>query len=150
MIKLSEGGVYLVNGKTLFPEKPGVEAAIQKIFGQTAGKEAARRGTMSYAILTAHNRGGGENLRIAFDCLASHDLTYVGVIQTALASGLKQFPLPYVLTNCHNSLCIAGGTLNEDDHRFGLSAAKKYGGVFVPPHLAVIHAYMREMYAACG
>jgi aconitate hydratase len=150
MIKLSKGGVYLVNGKTLFPEKPGVEAEIQKISGQTVSKEAARRGTMSYAILTAHNQGGEENPRIAFDCLASHDLTYVGVIQTARASGLKQFPLPYVLTNCHNSLCVAGGTLNEDDHRFGLSAAKKYGGVFVPPHLAVIHSYMREMYASCG
>ena len=115
-----------------------------------AGK-AGRELTMAHAILTAHDRGGDpEHLALRFDALASHDITYVGIIQTARASGLKEFPLPYVLTNCHNSLCAVGGTINEDDHIFGLSAAKKYGGEFVPPHQAVIHSYMRERYAAPG
>ncbi len=117
----------------------------------SAAPEAAREGTMAYGILQAHNRSGDmEHLALRFDALASHDITYVGVIQTARASGLKEFPLPYVLTNCHNSLCAVGGTINEDDHVFGLSAAKKYGGEFVPPHQAVIHSYMRERYAAPG
>jgi len=108
-------------------------------------------GTMAGAILAAHDKGpGGEELRLGFDALASHDITYVGIVQTARASGLDRFPLPYVLTNCHNSLCAVGGTINEDDHLFGLSAARRYGGIFVPPHLAVIHQYMRERHASCG
>ena len=110
-----------------------------------------RTGTMAYGILKAHNTlNGMDRLAIRFDAMASHDITYVGIIQTARASGLKAFPLPYVLTNCHNSLCAVGGTINEDDHVFGLSAAKKYGGEFVPAHQAVIHSYMRERYAAPG
>ena len=112
---------------------------------------ALRSGTMAHAILTAHNTSGSEeNLKIRFDAMASHDITYVGIIQTARASGMKRFPLPYVLTNCHNSLCAVGGTINEDDHLFGLSAAKKYGGIYVPAHQAVIHQYMRERMAGCG
>ncbi len=113
-------------------------------------KKKAIKGTLAYSVLQAHNRGDGENLKLKFDALASHDITYVGIIQTAKASGLERFPVPYTLTNCHNSLCAVGGTINEDDHLFGLSAAKKYGGNFVPPHLAVIHQYMRETQAACG
>jgi aconitate hydratase len=113
--------------------------------------DSAKKGTMAWKILQAHNTSGDEeNLKIRFDAMASHDITFVGIIQTARASGLTKFPLPYVLTNCHNSLCAVGGTINEDDHRFGLSAAKKYGGIFVPPHLAVIHQYMREEFAGCG
>ena len=112
---------------------------------------AKRENTIAYSILSAHNTSGDVNsLKIRFDALASHDITYVGIIQTARASGLKEFPIPYVLTNCHNSLCAVGGTINEDDHLFGLSAAKKYGGIYVPPHLAVIHTYMREMMSGCG
>ena len=110
-----------------------------------------REGTMAHAILMAHNLSNDpERLSIRFDAMASHDITYVGIIQTARASGMEEFPLPYVLTNCHNSLCAVGGTINEDDHVFGLSAAKKYGGEFVPAHQAVIHSYMRERYAAPG
>ena len=117
----------------------------------SAVSEANREKTMTYSILKAHNRANNmEHLALRFDALASHDITYVGIIQTARASGLKEFPMPYVLTNCHNSLCAVGGTINEDDHLFGLSAAKKYGGEFVPPHQAVIHSYMRERYAAPG
>src|SRR5690606_5717728 len=113
--------------------------------------EVAKTGTIAYGILTAHNTSGDpERLQLKFDALASHDITYVGIIQTAKASGLKEFPLPYVLTNCHNSLCMVGGTINEDDHVFGLSAARKYGGIFVPAHQAVIHQYMREMFAGGG
>lgn len=116
-----------------------------------AEAEAGREKTMAYAILNAHNTSGNmQNLKIKFDAMASHDITYVGIIQTARASGMTEFPLPYVLTNCHNSLCAVGGTINEDDHVFGLSAAKKYGGEFVPAHQAVIHSYMREQYAGCG
>ena len=113
-------------------------------------KQKAVKGTMAYKILKAHNKGDEENLKIKFDALASHDITYVGIIQTAKASGLEKFPVSYTLTNCHNSLCAVGGTINEDDHVFGLSAAKKYGGNYVPPHLAVIHQYMREAEAKCG
>ena len=114
--------------------------------------DAARQNTLAARILAAHNTAPqGENvLRIRFDALASHDITYVGIIQTARASGLKEFPLPYALTNCHNSLCAVGGTINEDDHLFGLAAARKYGGIFVPPNLAVIHQYVREMMTQCG
>ena len=116
-----------------------------------AAAATAKTGTMAYNIMQAHNTSGdAENLKIKFDAMASHDITFVGIIQTARASGLEKFPIPYVLTNCHNSLCAVGGTINEDDHRFGLSAAKKYGGIFVPPHMAVIHQYMRERFAGCG
>ena len=111
---------------------------------------AARERTMTYRILSAHNSGTKDKLRIKFDALASHDITYVGIIQTARASGLESFPVPYVLTNCHNSLCAVGGTINEDDHRYGLSAARRYGGIFVPAHQSVIHQYMRENFAGCG
>ena len=151
MIKLSEGGVYLLNGNMLLPDRPDAGDQIKQITGSHISREEGRQGTISYSILKAHNEAEGmEHLKLKFDCLASQDLTYVGIIQTAKASGLTQFHIPYVLTNCHNSLCAVGGTLNEDDHRFGLSAAKKYGGIFVPPHLAVMHSYMREMHAACG
>lgn len=138
MIEKSQTGVYLVNGTeiTTAHSMPASEA---------------RRHTMAYRILQAHNTSGNEDkLKIRFDAMASHDITYVGIIQTARASGLQKFPLPYVLTNCHNSLCAVGGTINEDDHLFGLSAAHKYGGIYVPAHQAVIHAYMRETMAGCG
>lgn len=141
MIRLIKGGVYYMEGR-LIREKDAFRTSEQK--------RAAIKGTMSYGILNTHNKGNDENYKISFDAIASHDITYVGIIQTAKASGLKQFPLPYVLTNCHNSLCAVGGTINEDDHVFGLSAAKKYGADFVPAHLAVIHQYMRENYAKCG
>ncbi len=141
MIKLIKGGVYYTGGKLV---KESVA------FMREEQKAEAVKGTLSYRILSAHNTGTEDNLKIKFDALASHDITYVGIIQTAKASGLTKFPIPYTLTNCHNSLCAVGGTINEDDHMFGLSAAKKYGGNYVPPHLAVIHQYMREMEAACG
>ena len=142
MIALYDKGAYLLDGKTLVAEdmapKPTTETD-------------AKKGTITYKILEKHNTSNSmEKLALRFDSLASHDLTYVGVIQTVKASGLKEFPVPYVLTNCHNSLCAVGGTLNRDDHMFGLSAARKYGGIYVPAHQAVIHSYMREMYAACG
>lgn len=115
------------------------------------GDDSLRRNTIAYGIMSAHNTSDSdEKLKIKFDAMASHDITYVGIVQTARASGLEKFPIPYVLTNCHNSLCAVGGTINEDDHVFGLSAAKKYGGIFVPPHIAVIHQYMRECYSECG
>ena len=141
MIKLIKGGVYYTGGKLV---KENVA------FMREEQKRAAIKGTLAYGILSSHNSGDEEHLKIRFDALASHDITYVGIIQTAKASGLKKFPVSYTLTNCHNSLCAVGGTINEDDHLFGLSAAKKYGGNFVPPHLAVIHQYMREMEAGCG
>ena len=141
MIKLIKGGVYYTEG-VLIRENAA--------FMVEAKKRKAIKGTMAYKILKAHNSGDEENLKIKFDALASHDITYVGIIQTAKASGLKKFPVSYTLTNCHNSLCAVGGTINEDDHVFGLSAAKKYGGNYVPPHLAVIHQYMREAEAKCG
>ncbi|MGN0822464.1 MAG: aconitase family protein, partial [Candidatus Gallimonas sp.] len=142
MVKLIKQGVYYMDGK-LVTEKHA--------FMTTDKKEKAIRSTMSYAILSAHDAAGeGDKLRIRFDAIASHDITYVGIIQTAKASGLESFPIPYTLTNCHNSLCAVGGTINEDDHVFGLSAAKKYGANYVPAHLAVIHQYMREMEAKCG
>lgn len=114
-------------------------------------KQEARKGTISWSILSAHNTSGDHRkLKIKFDCMASHDITFVGIIQTAKASGMQRFPLPYVLTNCHNSLCAVGGTINSDDHIFGLSSARKYGGIYVPPHISVIHQYMREMMAGGG
>ena len=149
MVKLYEGGAYLVHGTHLVPEKEAEMVAA--LTGKKADKEEARKGTMAYSILEAHNTSGNmENLKVKFDAMTSHDITFVGIIQTAKASGMEKFPLPYVLTNCHNSLCAVGGTINEDDHVFGLSACKKYGGIFVPPHIAVIHQYMREMMAGCG
>ena len=141
MVKLIKKGVYYTEGRI-------VKEA--QAFFTSEKKEAAVKSTLSYAVLKAHNAGSDEDLRIRFDAIASHDITYVGIIQTAKASGLKQFPIPYTLTNCHNSLCAVGGTINEDDHVFGLSAAKKYGGDYVPAHLAVIHQYMRECAAKCG
>ncbi len=148
MIDLIAEGKYYVDGKFLTAEElsnKGVEANVLS---------NAYKGTMAYSILSAHNTVGqakkGEGLKIKFDAMASHDITYVGIIQTAKASGLQKFPIPYVLTNCHNSLCAVGGTINEDDHIFGLSAVKKYGGIFVPPHQAVIHTYMRECMSGCG
>ena len=127
MIKLIKSGVYYTGGKLV---KENVA------FMREEQKREAIKGTLAYRILSAHNTGSDDNLKIKFDALASHDITYVGIIQTAKASGLTKFPIPYTLTNCHNSLCAVGGTINEDDHMFGLSAAKKYGGNYVPPHLA--------------
>ena len=138
MVKLYEDGIYLLNGKNI-------------VTGYDMSKEEAKKGTIAYSILKSHNTNSNmDNLKIKFDAMASHDITFVGIIQTAKASGMKKFPLPYVLTNCHNSLCAVGGTINEDDHMFGLSAAKKYGGIYVPPHIAVIHQFMREKFAGCG
>lgn len=149
MIQLYEGGAYLVHGSELVPEQEA--ARVEQLTGKAPDKNEARKGTIAYSILQAHNTSGSMNhLKIKFDAMASHDITFVGIIQTAKASGMETFPLPYVLTNCHNSLCAVGGTINEDDHVFGLSAAKKYGGIFVPPHIAVIHQYMREKMAGCG
>ncbi len=151
MIKLYDGGVYLVNGRELVEDNKEASKVIAQKCGQEVKKEEAICQTIAYSILEAHNTSGNmEKLKIKFDAMASHDITYVGIIQTARASGLEKFPLPYVLTNCHNSLCAVGGTINEDDHMFGLSAAKKYGGVYVPAHQAVIHQYMREMMSGCG
>ena len=147
MVKLYDKGAYLVNGTKIVEE----EAQAEALTGKKVCKDEARKGTIAYGIMEAHNTSGNmENLKIKFDAMASHDITFVGIIQTAKASGMERFPIPYVLTNCHNSLCAVGGTINEDDHMFGLSAAKKYGGIYVPPHIAVIHQYMREMHAGCG
>ncbi|WP_302325818.1 hydratase [Enterocloster lavalensis] len=149
MVSLYDGGVYLVNGKEIVPEAEA--AKVKALTGREADRESDRKGTMAYSIMEQHNTSGNmENLKIKFDSMTSHDITFVGIVQTAKASGMEKFPLPYVLTNCHNSLCAVGGTINEDDHMFGLSAAKKYGGIYVPPHIAVIHQYMREMMAGCG
>ena len=149
MVKLYDGGAYLVNGTEIVPESEA--AKVESLTGKKANKDEAKKGTIAYGIMEAHNTSGDmDNLKIKFDAMASHDITFVGIIQTAKASGMEKFPLPYVLTNCHNSLCAVGGTINEDDHMFGLSATKKYGGIYVPPHIAVIHQYMREMHAGCG
>ena len=151
MIRCTESGAYLVNGAELIEEKEGCAEKIASLTGKTPVKEEAAKNTMAYGILEKHNTSGNmQNLKIKFDSLASHDITFVGIIQTARASGLEKFPIPYVLTNCHNSLCAVGGTINEDDHVFGLSAARKYGGIYVPPHQAVIHQFEREMMAGCG
>lgn len=147
MIRLIDSGTFYLNGKQF-----DAKQLLAQGFDADA-LDRAYQGTMAYSILAAHNTRPtekGQPMSIRFDAMASHDITYVGIIQTAKASGLKQFPLPYVLTNCHNSLCAVGGTINEDDHVFGLSAAKKYGGIFVPPHQAVIHTYMRECMSGCG
>ena len=150
MIRCSTGGAYYARGEWV-PADGNAPAALAAKGFDAAAVATAKTGTMAYNIMQAHNTSGdAENLKIKFDAMASHDITFVGIIQTARASGLEKFPIPYVLTNCHNSLCAVGGTINEDDHRFGLSAAKKYGGIFVPPHMAVIHQYMRERFAGCG
>ena len=152
MVKLYKNGAYLLNG-TEIVEDGNEQSAIlaSKLGDKYPSKEEAAKNTMAYSILSAHNTSDNmEKLKIKFDKLTSHDITFVGIIQTARASGLEKFPVPYVLTNCHNSLCAVGGTINEDDHMFGLSCAKKYGGIYVPPHQAVIHQFAREMLAGCG
>ena len=150
-MKLYDTGVYLLNGKEIVADNGEAESRIKAITGKEVSKESAVKGTMAYGILTNHNTSGNDDkLKIKFDAMASHDITYVGIVQTARASGLEKFPIPYVLTNCHNSLCAVGGTINEDDHLFGLSCAKKYGGIYVPAHQAVIHQYMREMMSGVG
>lgn len=151
MIELYDGGGYLVYGDTLVTDAEAAAGRLAALTGKNVEKEAARKGTIAYSILKNHNTSGNmDNLKLKFDSMASHDITFVGIVQTAKASGMDHFPIPYVLTNCHNSLCAVGGTINEDDHVFGLTAAKRYGGIFVPPHIAVIHQYMREMMAGCG
>lgn len=143
-MKLYDSGVFLLEGETVVGENEAPRELLEK-------KEQYKEGTISYGILQDHNTGTSkENLKIRFDAITSHDLTYVGIIQTARASGMERFPIPYVLTCCHNSLCAVGGTINEDDHVFGLTAAKKYGGIYLPPHMGVIHQYMRETEAGCG
>ena len=151
MMELLKTGAYLVNGTEIIEDTPEAQARLQAVAGPDApSKEEAAKGTIAYGILEAHNTSDNmEKLKIRFDKLTSHDITYVGIIQTARASGLEKFPMPYVLTNCHNSLCAVGGTIHEDDHMFGLTCAKKYGGIYVPPHQAVIHQFAREM-LACG
>jgi aconitate hydratase len=161
MVELLDQGIYLLKGQVILKDadKLGVGEinnrlayeGLEPLLEASIEQERARAGTIAFQILADHNRAEDKkNLRLRFDALASHDITYVGIIQTACASGLKEFPVPYVLTNCHNSLCAVGGTINEDDHVFGFSAARKYGGIFVPTHQAVIHQYMREMMAGCG
>lgn len=143
-MKLYDSGVFLLEGETIVEENDAGREFLEK-------KEQYKEGTISYGILQEHNTGTNkENLKTRFDAITSHDLTYVGIIQTARASGMERFPVPYVLTCCHNSLCAVGGTINEDDHVFGLTAAKKYGGIYLPPHMGVIHQYMRETEAGCG
>ena len=150
-MKLHEAGAYLVNGTTVVEDNNDALAAIASMTGETISKEEAAKNTIAYGVLEAHNTSGNmDKLKIKFDKLTSHDITYVGIVQTARASGLEKFPIPYVLTNCHNSLCAVGGTINEDDHMFGLTCAKKYGGIYVPPHQAVIHQFAREMLAGGG
>jgi len=150
MVELFDSGAYFVEGDTIISDNREAAGQLAWLGYGLTSKEQARKGTISYGILAAHNSGDEQNLRLKFDSLTSHDITYVGIIQTARASGMERFPIPYVLTNCHNSLCAVGGTINQDDHVFALSAAQKYGGVYVPPHLAVIHSYNREMMAGCG
>jgi len=159
VVKLIKSPVYLVNGENIVSVEGNrtieeINSILMKegksTLPLTTNMQTAEDGTMAWKILAAHNKGTESQLKITFDGLASHDITYVGIVQTARASGIEKFPVPYVLTNCHNSLCSVGGTINEDDHVFGLSAAKKYGGIFVPAHQAVIHSYMREEMAGCG
>jgi aconitate hydratase len=151
MIKLYEKGAYVLNGTEIIDEQNATSEMLSSRTGEACTKETAAENTLAYNILKAHNTSGNmKKLKIKFDKLTSHDITFVGIIQTARASGLEKFPVPYVLTNCHNSLCAVGGTINEDDHMFGLSCAKKYGGIYVPPHQAVIHQFAREMLAGGG
>lgn len=150
-MKLYNGGAYLVNGTDIVADSPEAGALLQQKTGHVVAKEDAKKQTIAYGILEKHNTSGSmDRLQVRFDKLTSHDITFVGIIQTARASGLEKFPMPYVLTNCHNSLCAVGGTINEDDHMFGLTCAKKYGGIYVPPHQAVIHQFAREMLAEGG
>ena len=149
MVKLHEGGVYLVHGSEIVPASES--ARVEQLTGKAANQEEAKKGTIAYGIMKSHNTAETmDQLKIKFDAMVSHDITFVGIIQTARASGMEKFPLPYVLTCCHNSLCAVGGTINDDDHYFGLSAAKKYGGIYVPPHIGVCHQFMRENFAGCG
>ncbi len=151
MIKLHDSGAYLLDGSKLIPDTKDAGEIIKSLTGEEVSRQEAEKNTIAYSILKAHNTSDNmEKLQIKFDTLTSHDITFVGIIQTARASGLEKFPIPYVLTNCHNSLCAVGGTINEDDHVFGLTSAKRYGGVYVPPHQAVIHQYAREMLAGGG
>ena len=151
MVTLAKGGAWLVNGQQVVLDGPEAGRELTAMTGQAPAREEAKKNTIAYGILENHNTSGNmEQLKIRFDKLTSHDITFVGIIQTARASGLTRFPIPYVLTNCHNSLCAVGGTINEDDHMFGLTCAKKYGGVYVPPHQAVIHQFAREMLAGGG
>lgn len=152
MIKLFSNGVYLINNKDIVEDCNEVNSILKNKIGDNyPSKEEAKKNTIAYNILKEHNTSENmDKLKIKFDKLASHDITFVGIIQTARASGLEKFPVPYALTNCHNSLCAVGGTINEDDHMFGLSCAKKYGGIYVPPHQSVIHQFAREMLAGCG
>ena len=152
MIELSKGGAYLVDGVDVIEESAAQQGALAARLGTDApSKEEAAKNTIAYSILESHNTSGNmDKLKVKFDKMTSHDITFVGIIQTARASGLEKFPIPYVLTNCHNSLCAVGGTINEDDHMFGLTCAKKYGGIYVPPHQAVIHQFAREMLAGGG
>ncbi len=150
-MKLYDNGAYLLNGTEVIIQSPEAKEAVKAKTGQAVSVEDAKKNTIAYGILKDHNTSGNmEKLQIKFDKLTSHDITFVGIIQTARASGLEKFPIPYVLTNCHNSLCAVGGTINEDDHMFGLTCAKKYGGIYVPPHQAVIHQFAREMLAGGG
>jgi aconitate hydratase len=151
MVTLLDSGAYLVNGTDIVPDNKEAASALKAKTGRDIRREDARKSTIAYGILKEHNTSGSmDKLKIRFDKLTSHDITFVGIIQTARASGLQKFPMPYVLTNCHNSLCAVGGTINEDDHMFGLTCAKKYGGIYVPPHQAVIHQFAREMLAGGG
>lgn len=152
MIKLYDNGVYVIPSENFAVIEDNADAQTRlSSFGKSTDIDEAKKNTIAYGILSSHNTSDDDkNLKIKFDAIASHDITYVGIIQTSRASGLKEFPIPYVLTNCHNSLCAVGGTINEDDHVFGLSAAKKYGGIYVPAHQAVIHSFMREMMSGCG
>lgn len=152
MIKLSEGGAYLINGVDVVEDNGNAAGELSsRLGGNVPSKDQAAQNTIAYQILKNHNTSGNmDKLKIKFDKMTSHDITFVGIIQTARASGLEKFPIPYVLTNCHNSLCAVGGTINEDDHMFGLTSAKKYGGIYVPPHQAVIHQFAREMLAEGG
>lgn len=151
MVQLYKNGAYLLNGNELIEDTQDAAKILASKIKNVPSKEEAAKNTMAYGILKSHNTSGNmDKLQIKFDRLTSHDITFVGIIQTARASGLEKFPVPYVLTNCHNSLCAVGGTINEDDHMFGLSCAKKYGGIYVPPHQAVIHQFAREMLAGCG
>ena len=151
MISLLKSGAYLLNGQEIVEDNNDAAVIIKNKTGKDVSKAEAAKQTIAYNILADHNTSGNmDKLKIKFDKLTSHDITFVGIIQTARASGLQKFPMPYVLTNCHNSLCAVGGTINEDDHMFGLSCAKKYGGVYVPPHQAVIHQFAREMLAGGG
>ncbi|MBS3872193.1 MAG: hydratase [Firmicutes bacterium] len=151
MIKLYDTGVYLIDGTEVIPDKDQAQERLLQRVGRQVAKDAARQGTIAHQILESHAQSSdGDRLSLCFDALASHDITHVSIIQAARAVGLEKFAVPYILTNCHNSLSAVGGTINEDDHDFALSAAKKYGGIYVPPHLAVIHQYMREVVAGGG